>query len=127
MRVFYPPRVAARLKVLRIEGWDIGRDTAEPVTDLILYRNGVPLAAQQVVLTYLTSGGRPFASSHTLQSDATVETIADVRIRRPLTFGFDVQVGDRFILDTDQTGEIKQVSQDRGMIYASGAFDSGSP
>ena len=126
MRAIYPPRIAARLKLLRDEGWTDGRLTADPQTDLVLYRNRVALPAQEVVITYLTSGGRPFSASHTRQTNGTVETQADVRIRRPISLGFDVQVGDRFILD-GYTGEIKQVTRDKGMIWANGAYDSGNP
>lgn len=126
MKAVYPSRIVNRLKALRDEGWTDGRETSDPQIDLVLYRDRAPLEPQEVVVTYLTSGGRPFASSHTLQSNATVETLADVRIRRPMALGFDVQVGDRFVLGTN-TGVITQVTSDKGMVWATGRYDSGNP
>ena len=127
MRVFYPPRVENRLKLLRIEGWNIGRQVAEPLVSIVMYRDGVAIPGQEVVLTYLTSGGRPFSSSHTNQSGGAIETISDVRMSRPILYGFNVETGDRFVMPDGVTGSINQVTRDKGRIWASGAYDPGSP
>jgi hypothetical protein len=126
--VKYPPRVAARLKHLRVEGWHMTTDeeqTAQPAVDLVFFREGIPLAPQKVNVIYLTTGGRPFASNRTLASGASIEAIADVRVSRLIEDGFDVQVGDRFTL-FEQPGQVNQVSQAKGLIWASLGFDTGS-
>jgi hypothetical protein len=107
--------------------WDIARTIQDPEFNLVLYRNGIALPAQAVVVKYLTSGGHPFASSHTATAAASVQTTSDIRLKRPLSRGFNVQVGDRFRLETGETGNISQVTYDEGMIWASGTLDTGSP
>lgn len=126
VRVAYPPHVAARLKKLRKENWSMQRQVAEPLYDLVLYRNGLPLPAQEVIVTFVTSGGRPFASSASVVLAGSVETLATVRIRRRIEDGFDAVVGDRFEID-GMTGDIQQITQDIGYIWASGKFDTGTP
>lgn len=99
--------------------------TAEPEVELIFLRDGVPLAPQKVNVVYLTTGGRPFASSRTLVDDAAVESNTSVRVSRPIVDGFDVEVGDRFSFN-GQGGEVKDVSQVKGLIWASLSYDTGS-
>lgn len=126
MRVFYPQRIVERMKALRVEGWQIETQVAEPELELILWRDGTPRAPQLVVASYPQSGGQPTFSQQLRNVGESVQVLTYVRFSRTLLDGFDVELGDRFVLN-GQPGSVNQIVDNAGRRFALGVFDSGEP
>lgn len=62
----------------------------------------------------------------TMQGGGSIEALSWVIFRRPMSYGFDVLVGDTFIM-SEMYGEIKKVWEEMGMKKAIATVDVGTP
>lgn len=121
-------RTVGTIHILRDRGWETAFATSDPQVSLVLVRppedeedDGL-VDAQDVVVEYPTSN----QIAATIQGGGAVESLAWAIFRRPLSYGFDVLVGDTFALD-GKFGEIRRVWEEQGMIRAQATLDVGTP
>lgn len=121
MRALLSQRAAATIDTLRVRGWETAFLTSDPQVSLVLWRDELedPLAAQDVVMDVGTG------ASESSGDTGLVTTERDVEFRRPVSYGFDVEIGDTFTVQ-DMRGTIVRVVEYQGMIRASARLDLGS-
>lgn len=96
--------------------------TSDPQISLVLYPydSDVPRAAQDVVMRMETGSGQESGGG-----TGAVETETQVTFRRPISYGFTVEVGDTFKVQ-DMAGNVVRVWQNQGMIWALADIDVGT-
>jgi hypothetical protein len=106
---------------LKIDGWETSYAVADPKIELVLFRGVDELAVQLVVANYPNR-----ATQQRGGASAMAESASDIAFRRPISYDFDVEVGDRFAL-ADETGVITRVTRRNGMIWAEASLEGGNP
>lgn len=122
MRPLISQGAARSIDTLRVRGWETAFLTSDPQLSLVLYRDDVddPLPAQDVVMD--VHNNQP---NETAGGTGIAATSGIVTFRRPLSYGFDVEVGDTFKVQ-EMAGTITVVIERNGMIYADANIDVGT-
>lgn len=120
------PLISARtvqtIQTLRDRGWATARATQDPQIDVVIYRDGQdPLDPQEVVVDWPSDKVARWAGDNA----GAGETVLPLTMRRTLTDGFDVEVGDRAQWP-GFTGEVTRVWEDGGMKWAAVITDTGT-
>lgn len=101
----------------RNAAWSVLRGISDPQTSLVLVRAGVSLAAQAVVVDWISRRG-----ARDQEGIGAAVTDADVIFTRTIDDGFDVARNDRFAIQ-GQTGQITRVYQDAALVVAEATID----
>lgn len=122
MRPLISARTAATIDRLRVAGWVASFTTSDPQVSIELYpvEQDTPRAAQDVVVEY-----RNAMDDESDPDTGAVTTSNEITFRRPLSMGFDVEIGDTFNLNGTY-GTVKRVIERAGMIFAISEIDVGT-
>lgn len=122
MRPLISERAAATIDELRVRGWDTAWLTSDPQVSLVLYPydSDVAREAQDVVVAVGTGAGRESGGG-----TGVAETETQITFRRPISYGFTVEIGDTFN-EQGMSGTIVRVWQHQGMVWALADLDVGT-